>query len=57
LWWGFVQLQNADVSTPAQLAAQAQRIVALVGKARQRYATRESLRPVHAEPFPILECA
>jgi formamidase len=32
---GLVQLQNPDVSTPAQLAEQAQRIVALVGKARR----------------------
>jgi formamidase len=32
---GLVQLQNPDVSTPAQLAAQAQRIVELVGKARR----------------------
>jgi formamidase len=32
---GLVQLQNPDVTTPAQLAEQAQRIVALVGKARR----------------------
>jgi formamidase len=32
---GVVQLQNPDVSTPAQLAAQTQRIVELVGKARR----------------------
>ncbi len=32
---GLVQLQNPDVSTPSQLAAQAQRIVELVGKARR----------------------
>jgi formamidase len=32
---GVVQLQNPDVSTPTQLAAQAQRIVELVGKARR----------------------
>src|SRR6201996_1973631 len=32
---GLVQLQNPDVETPAQLAAQTQRIVELVGKARR----------------------
>lgn len=32
---GLVQLQNPDVETPAQLAAQTRRIVELVGKARR----------------------
>lgn len=32
---GLVQLQNPDVATPEQLAAQTRRIVALVGKARR----------------------
>ena len=35
---GLVQLQNPDVSTPAQLVAQTQRIVELVGKARRNNA-------------------
>lgn len=32
---GLVQLQNPDVATPEQLAAQTRRVVALVGKARR----------------------
>ncbi|QGZ63291.1 formamidase [Paraburkholderia acidisoli] len=38
---GLVQLQNPDVETPAQLAAQTQRIVELVGKARRNNAAMD----------------
>ncbi|WP_321845125.1 formamidase [Paraburkholderia bannensis] len=38
---GLVQLRNPDVETPAQLAAQTQRIVELVGKARRNNASMD----------------
>lgn len=38
---GLVQLRNPDVETPAQLAAQTQRIVALVDKARRNNASMD----------------
>lgn len=38
---GLVQLCNPDVETPAQLAAQTQRIVDLVGKARRNNASMD----------------
>ncbi|MBC8752491.1 MULTISPECIES: formamidase [Paraburkholderia] len=38
---GLVQLQNPNVETPAQLAAQTQRVVELVGKARRNNAAMD----------------
>ena len=38
---GMVQLQLPVVETPTQLAAQTERIVAMVAKARRRYPTMD----------------